>query len=62
MIVEFTLNGAAANARVMGPASLLDVLRLDVFDRAMAGRACHPDPELARRTLPLVIRALSEPA
>ncbi len=27
MIVEFTLNGAAANARVMGPASLLDVLR-----------------------------------
>ncbi len=27
MIVEFTLNGEAANARVMGPASLLDVLR-----------------------------------
>lgn len=27
MIVEFTLNGEAAHARVMGPGSLLDVLR-----------------------------------
>lgn len=39
MIVEFTLNGMPANARVMAPVSLLDVLR-DQLELAGSKNAC----------------------